>query len=132
MFSPGKTMKKFSLIMGVTLLAFSSVALSQLRTFPQDAPRGYLKYDKATSKLVLNNKAVNTTPGLQIRDEANRIIFPQMVAKESIIKYTLQGPNLHKVWILTPYEIKQPDKHKLPSTVAKTDDLLDSDEDDKD
>ncbi|HKO89144.1 MAG TPA: hypothetical protein VJU83_11605 [Burkholderiales bacterium] len=107
-------MKQFRLLLGIALLFLSAAAIGQLRSFPQEAPRGYLKYDRANNKLVLNGKPIEQTTGLQIRDEANRIIFPQMVTKEMLVKYMLEGPYLSKVWIMSPYEINQPDKHKAP------------------
>ena len=121
MICSGKTMKKLGFLFGLALLSLSGVALAQMRMFPPDAPRGYLKYDKAAKKLVLNNKAINPAPGLQIRDQANRIIVPQMLLKEEVVKYKLEGPNLHRAWVMTLFEIKQPDKHKLPTQALPAD-----------
>ena len=110
-------MKKLSYSFAAILLLLCASAFAQHRGFPADAPRGYLTYKD--SQVLLNDKPVALTPGVQIRDENNRIIFPQMIEPDSIVKYKLEGKRLHRAWIMTPYEIKLPDKekNKLPARI---------------
>ncbi|HKY02161.1 MAG TPA: hypothetical protein VJM53_06375, partial [Burkholderiales bacterium] len=63
----------------------------------------------------LNDKPIPLSPGVQIRNESNIIIPPNMVRPDSIVKYKLEYGGLHRAWILSPQEIKAPDVHKLPT-----------------
>lgn len=114
-------MKKVCLLVLCALL--SSAAHAQTRTFPGDAPRGYLSPPTPSqNSMLLNDKPVPLTPGAQIRDESNIIIFPGMVRPNSIVKYKLDNGALHRAWILTGPEIQAPDVHKLPTRTLPAND----------
>ena len=94
-------------------LALAAVAAqAQLRTIPADAKRGTLSHVQETIVL-LDGKQARLSQGAQIRDENNRILVPTQLPKESKVKY-LADPagHLHRIWIMTPLEIAQPDAKK--------------------
>ena len=110
-------MKKLLLCRCTLLIALvlgALPALAQWREFPDDAPRGYLAPSTVRGQMILDKKEIRLSPGIQIRDQDNVIIWPEMVKKDAIVKYKLEDTYLHRVWILTPQEIAQPDRYKLP------------------
>ena len=100
------------------LLLFATPAVAQLRTIPQEAPRGDIRHLEAMV-VELNGKPVQLSPGAQIRDTDNRLMLPTMLVQKSDVRYLLDGGGLvHRVWILTPLERTQaPPKPQQPATL---------------
>jgi aerobic-type carbon monoxide dehydrogenase small subunit (CoxS/CutS family) len=94
-------------------LALAAVAAqAQLRTIPGDAVRGTLSHVQETIVL-LDGKQARLSQGAQIRDENNRILLPTQLPKESRVKYLPDAAgHLHRIWIMTPQELAQPDAKK--------------------
>ena len=93
-------------------LLFASTAAAQYRSIPASAERGEMRH--LSGMLVeLNGKRVQLGAGAQIRNASNRIIVPTALPGNALVKFTLdvQG-NVHRVWILTPAEVAQPDPRK--------------------
>src|SRR5690606_32917375 len=90
------------------MLAFGA-AEAQLRTIPPDAKRAKVKHVQGMT-IAVDGKAHSLSAGAQIRDAENRILVPAALAGEVLAKVQLnpQG-QVHRVWILTPFEAAQPD-----------------------
>ena len=85
-------------------LFLAASAFAQLRTIPQDAKRA--KRSPVQERVVeINGKREMLAPGVRIRDAQNRIIVPNALPANSLVKYR-RDPNgaVHEVWILTPQE----------------------------
>jgi hypothetical protein len=85
-------------------LFLAASAFAQLRTIPQDAKRA--KMSPVQERVVeINGKREMLAPGVRIRDAQNRIIVPNALPANSLVKYR-RDPNgaVHEVWILTPQE----------------------------
>jgi hypothetical protein len=57
---------------------------------------------------IINGKALPVAPGLQIRDQQNRIILPSMLMGSDMpVLYQMDatGVNVWRIWILTPAEV---------------------------
>jgi len=83
-------------------------AYAQARSIPEEAKAGALSHlqDMFVS---INGVAVRLAPGVQIRDQNNRLIVPTAVPPASQVKYVLDQEGLvRQVWILTPEEAQQP------------------------
>ncbi|HEV8108587.1 MAG TPA: hypothetical protein VGP97_13780, partial [Burkholderiales bacterium] len=53
----------------------------------------------------INGVAVRLAPGVQIRDQDNRLVLPTAVPPGSQVKYLLDEQGMvRQVWILTPAE----------------------------
>ncbi len=83
---------------------FASAALAQLRTIPVDAKRA--KMSPVQERIVqLDGKREMLAPGVRIRDAQNRIIVPNALPANSLVKYRRDASGaIHEVWILTPDE----------------------------
>jgi hypothetical protein len=97
----------------LVLLAFaglSSAATAQLRTIPQEAQRGELRYLQGML-VEINGKEERLSPGAQIRDTDNRLRVPSSLPEKSDVKYLFDGAGMvHRVWILSPPEKAQAGK----------------------
>ena len=85
-------------------LFLAASAFAQLRTIPQDAKRANMS--PVQERVVeINGKREMLAPGVRIRDAQNRIIVPNALPANSLVKYR-RDPNgaVHEVWILTPQE----------------------------
>lgn len=92
----------------VCLCLFAAGALAQARSIPEQAKNGELSHlqDMIVS---INGVAVRLAPGVQIRDQDNRLVVPAAVPAGSQVRYLLDPEGLvRQVWILTPEEAKQP------------------------
>jgi len=91
----------------ITAALFAAAAFAQLRTIPSDAKRA--KMSPVQERIVqLDGKREMLAPGVRIRDAQNRIIVPNALPANSLVKYR-RDPNgaIHEVWILTPQEAAQ-------------------------
>ena len=86
----------------------SASAHAQLRNIPEQAKDGQIRHlqDMIVS---INGVAARLAPGVQIRDQNNRLVVPTAVPPGSQVKYLLdQDGFVRQVWILTPQEARQP------------------------
>ncbi len=91
----------------IAAACFATMALAQLRTIPSDAKRA--KMSPVQERIVeINGKREMLAAGVQIRDAQNRIIVPNALPANSLVKYRRE-PNgaVREVWILTPQEAAQ-------------------------
>ncbi|HEY7240728.1 MAG TPA: hypothetical protein VH600_16250 [Burkholderiales bacterium] len=93
----------------ICLLGFvAASAHAQARNIPAQANGGALTHlqDMIVS---INGVAVRLAPGVQIRDQSNRLIVPSAVPPGSLVKYVLdQNGQVRQVWILRSDEARQP------------------------
>ncbi|MDR1349578.1 MAG: hypothetical protein LBJ59_02130 [Zoogloeaceae bacterium] len=78
------------------------------RSFPAGVRLGLLKASPANERAIINDRAFLTAPGLQIRNEANRIILPTMLTGANftvLYKMDATESSVWRIWILTPAEI---------------------------
>jgi hypothetical protein len=93
----------------VLVLLVPALALAQLRTIPKDAKRGEIR-SLGNMDVAIDGKKMRLSPGAQIRDADNRVLVPTALPADVKVKYLLDGQNMvHRVWILSPQEIAQPD-----------------------
>jgi hypothetical protein len=79
-----------------------------MRAFPAGVQAGILREAPAMGQVVINHKTFSAAPGLQIRNEANRIVLPSMLMGSNFhVLYQMDagGINVWRVWILTPAEV---------------------------
>jgi hypothetical protein len=93
----------------VLVLLVPALALAQLRTIPKDAKRGEIR-SLGNMDVAIDGKKMRLSPGAQIRDAGNRVLVPTALPADVKVKYLLDGQNMvHRIWILSPQEIAQPD-----------------------
>src|SRR3954469_10908668 len=86
------------------LLLSSAVAHAQLRTIPQDAPRGFIRHVQEMI-VDIDGTQRRLAQGVQIRDAAKRIVVPTAIPPGTLIRYVLdQNGFVEQVWFLTPKE----------------------------
>jgi hypothetical protein len=92
------------------VLLVPALALAQFRTIPKDAKRGEIRC-LGQMEVEIDGRKMRLSPGAQIRDAGNLVVLPTALpAGGARIKYLLDGQNIeHRVWILSPQEIAQPD-----------------------
>ena len=93
--------------LSIVFFLCAALAHAQLRTIPADARRA--KMSPVQERIVqLDGKREMLAPGVRIRDAQNRIIVPNALPANSLVKYR-RDPNgaIHEVWILTPQEAAQ-------------------------
>jgi len=59
-------------------------------------------------KVTINGKTLSVAPGLQIRDQSNRIVLPSMLSGASypvLYQMDASGANVWRIWILTQQEV---------------------------
>jgi hypothetical protein len=84
--------------------AFSTGALAQLRTIPDDAKRGEMRHLQDMT-VEIDGAQRRLAPGVQIRDAENRVVVPTAVPSGSQVKYRVNAEGLvRQVWILSPAE----------------------------
>jgi hypothetical protein len=82
--------------------------VSVTRTFPSAALPGILAGAPELGNVVINGKILPTAPGLQIRNQQNRIMIPVVLSGADFpILYQMDanGLNVWRIWILTPAEV---------------------------
>ncbi len=97
-----------SLLLLIVLMAMAqSIFSQQTRTFPVESQLGNLT-SVSFPVFVINNQQMQMGPGGQIRGIDNLIILPNAANYVGLIRYQLDFMgNLHRVWILTPDEVKE-------------------------
>ena len=91
----------------VCLCLIPAGAYAQARNIPEQAKDGAISHlqDMMVS---IDGVTVRLAPGVQIRDQDNRLVVPTAVPAGSQVKYLLDEQGLvRQVWILTPDEAKQ-------------------------
>lgn len=96
-----------SLLLIIVLITLSQSVFSQpVRNFPVDSKLGNLTA-VSFPVFTINGQQVQMGAGGQIRGIDNLIILPSVANYIGIIRYQLDVTgNLHRVWILTPDEVK--------------------------
>ena len=93
----------------VLLLLVPALALAQFRTIPKDAKRGEIR-SLGQMDVEIDGRKMRLSAGAQIRDANNMVVLPTALPAGARIKYLLDGQNMvHRVWLLSPQEIAQPD-----------------------
>ena len=91
----------------VGLLLVSAGAHAQLRTIPEQAKDGQI-VPLQEMIVSIDGVAVRFAPGMQIRDQDNRLVLPGTVPSGTQVKYVVDMEGLvRQVWIPTPDEVKQ-------------------------
>jgi hypothetical protein len=78
------------------------------RSFPSGVRLGILRTPPVNGQAIINDLALPIAPGLQVRNEANRIILPTMMTGSNFLvlyKMDATESNVWRIWILTPAEI---------------------------
>lgn len=101
-------LRGISLILLIVLMVISQSLFSQqTRNFPVESQLGNLTA-VSFPVFVINNQQMQMGPGGQIRGIDNLIILPSAANYVGLIRYQLDFMgNLHRVWILTPDEVKE-------------------------
>lgn len=79
-----------------------------MRSFPAGVQAGTLREAPAIGQVIINDRAFPAAPGLQVRNEANRIVLPSMLMGSNFpVLYQMDagGVNVWRIWILSPSEI---------------------------
>ena len=96
---------------GALLVCFYLVAGSahaQARNIPERAKGGAITHLQGMI-VSIDGVTVRLAPGVQIRDQDNRLVVPTALPAGSQVKYLLdQDGFVRQVWILTPEEARQP------------------------
>lgn len=82
-------------------------AYAQGRTIPEQAKGGEVGrvQDMTVS---IDGVELRLAPGVRVRDESNRIVFPAALPAGAQVKYLLDHQGMvRQVWILTPEEAKK-------------------------
>jgi len=95
-------------LMTMTLCLLAQPVFSQqTRKFPTDSRLGHLTA-VSFPLFTINGQQVQMGAGGQIRGVDNLIILPNAANYTGLIRYQLDVTgNLHRVWILTPDEVKE-------------------------
>ena len=99
---------RFSGALLACLSLIAAGAHAQARNIPEQAKGGAITHlqDMIVS---INGVAARLAPGVQIRDQNNRLVVPTAVPPGSQVKYLLdQDGFVRQVWILTPEEAQAP------------------------
>ena len=86
------------------LCVLSASAHAQVRTIPEQAKAGEVGrvQDMTVS---IDGVELRLAPGVRVRDESNRIVFPAALPAGAQVKYLLDHQGMvRQVWILTPEE----------------------------
>ena len=91
------------------LACWSCAAAAQLRTIPEEAQVGTMRYLEMM-QVELDGQPQQLAPGAQIRDGDNRLILPASLQEREQVRYLLDPAGLvRRVWILSA-----PEKAALP------------------
>lgn len=86
------------------LTLWCCAAAAQLRTIPEEAQVGTMRYLEMM-QVELDGQPQQLAPGAQIRDGDNRLILPASLQEREQVRYLLDGAGLvHRVWILSAQE----------------------------
>ena len=92
-------------------LSGAGSAFAQLRSIPDDAKRGNMRYVRETI-VEIDGTQARLSPGAQIRNADNRILLPSALPQDMLpVKYVVESAGMvHRVWLLTQEEAAKPDK----------------------
>ncbi|MDP2811450.1 MAG: hypothetical protein Q8O34_15010 [Rhodocyclaceae bacterium] len=78
------------------------------RMLPQNAARGEMSPPGAMG-VEIDGRFLRLSPGVQIRDPRNMVIYPSMVRQPVPVRYmTDASGSIYRVWILSAQEAAQP------------------------
>lgn len=78
------------------------------RMLPQNAQKGEMSPPAATG-VEIDGKPFRLSPGVQIRDPRNMVIYPNRVRQPVPVRYlTDASGSIYRVWILSAQEAAQP------------------------
>jgi len=91
--------------------AIASPVFAQLRSIPDDAKRGQLRFVREMI-VDIDGTQSRLSPGAQIRNTDNRILLPTALPQDTVlVKYIVDATGqVHRIWILTQEEAAKPDK----------------------
>src|SRR5690348_11486659 len=97
------------LVLLPVLLAVPVLAQTRPTPVPQDSKRGYVRHIDEMA-VAVNGKAMQLTPGAQIRNQQNLIIVPTAIPPGGAwADYVLNADGqVFRVWLLTPAELARP------------------------
>lgn len=77
------------------------------RHFPEGTETGLLAgAPDMMGNVRINDKILPASPGLQIRDEMNLIVFPSMIGNDVPIRYQLDPVGtVWRIWVMSPAEV---------------------------
>lgn len=78
------------------------------RVFPNAAVPGTMHGVPHLGKVTISGKTLPVAPGLQIRDQSNRIVQTSMLSGANfpvLYQMDASGASVWRIWILTPQEI---------------------------
>jgi hypothetical protein len=108
-------LRSFALLIALlaTGLQAGGAAWAQVRSIPDEAKRGQLRYVREMI-VEIDGATTRLSPGAQIRDIDNRILLPSALPQDRLlVKYVPDTSGLvHRVWILTQEEAAKPDKKR--------------------
>ncbi len=91
----------------LSALLIATPALAQVRAIPPDAVAARMSHMQGRV-VKLDDKQFELSPGAQIRDAMNHIVFPEMVPPGALVRYRLEMNGfVHQVWVLTAEEAAQ-------------------------
>lgn len=84
------------------------VPMVSLRSIPAEAYRADMAPPQ-NNIVWLSGTTLALSPGVQIRDQQNRIVMPGMVQQKQPVRFTLDAAgSVFRVWMLTPQEATAP------------------------
>lgn len=111
-----------SLLLAIVVIMFPQPVLSQqVRNFPTDSKLGNLTA-VSFPVFTINGQKFQMGAGGQLRGIDNLIILPNMANYSGLIRYQLNiAGNLHRVWFLTPDEVKAAEREgqQIPSWLKR-------------
>jgi len=79
-----------------------------MRVLPAESQKGVMR-NLGPGQVQIDSKTYPLSPGAQIRDASNMIIFPTMAPTPARVRYQLDFSGaVHRVWILSAAEARQP------------------------
>lgn len=115
-----KKVQLMQLFLVIVLITLSHPVFSQLqRNFPPDSKLGKLTA-VSFPQFTINGQQMIMAAGGQIRGVDNLIILPSVANYIGTVRYQLDiMGNLHRVWILTPDEVKAAEHEGLQIPAPK-------------
>ena len=117
-----KKTSMLSLFLAIVVILLPQPVLSQeVRNFPVDSKLGSLTA-VSFPVFTINGQKFQMSAAGQIRGVDNLIILPSMANYSGMIRYQLDiAGNLHRVWFLTPDEVKAAEREgqQIPSRLKR-------------
>lgn len=94
---------------GLLTPAPAEPAFGIVRTLPAESKKGVMQ-PLQQGQVRIDGKTYLLSPGAQIRNELNMIVFPAMVQAPVRVRYELDYAGaVHRVWILSSAETRLPE-----------------------